>query len=75
MKRYIVRGAWEDGGDENLSRSMTVHASEPEIVETGLVDQNGDAICTQWAPEPVGFHLAQWGYQMGCKKGKGGKKK
>ena len=75
MKKYVVRGSWEGDGYENLSRSMTVHATEPETEDTGLLDECGYPILAQYQTEPVGFHLAQWGYKMACKKGKGGKKR
>ena len=73
MRRYVSR--WEADSYEDCSRTMTVHASEQEVVETGLLDETGEPICAVDGPESVGFHLAQWGFMMGCKKGKGGRKK
>lgn len=71
MRRYVSR--WEADAYEDSSRTMTVHASEREVFDTGLVDETGEAICAVDGPEPVGFHLAQWGFKPIRKRGKRGK--
>lgn len=59
-KRYVVTSKakprlYNYQDDQILLAGTTVHEAEPQIIETGLLDANGNPIFSIEATGPIGF--------------------
>lgn len=59
-KRYVVTSSkkprlYNYQDDQILLAGTTVHEAEPQIIETGLLDANGNPIFSIEATGPIGF--------------------